>query len=541
MGRAARFGSLGATARGERWFAGAGLCLRLIRGAAMSLKNIKPGTWLLARRIAGLWMVVLAIGLALIGVVLAIYQARSFTLSLMAQTQAQTEHLAEQANRDFEQQLRRGLLQLARHVRGGPDRIWDAGESFPAWFDGLYAWDGEQISIIDPPVAEAEALLAWITERLPALRPLQENGPRRVELAYADMRSCPLVVAWRTTTTRDRKTYVLAARIQTDRLRELVMEPLIDGYDGLELVAAGSDHQPWSQPLYGALRAWAIRPTDAFVQEQRSAVLGQTFAHLGITTLALATVLVAMWVLTRVVRHEAALAEMKANFVADVSHELKTPLSLIRMFGETLQSGRVQSEEKRQEYYDIITRESTRLTGLIDNILDFSRINAGRQVYQLRPTDLAVVVRDTFEAYQAQLEQNGFEHHLTIEPDLPEVLADRNAIAQVLINFINNAIKYSAEERHLVIEVTQDTRRGDRGVLISVHDRGIGIRPEDRAQVLDGFFRAPDGRVREQRGAGLGLALVKHIVDGHGGSLDVESRLVKGSTFRIFLPAVKPA
>jgi len=278
--------------------------------------------------------------------------------------------------------------------------------------------------------------------------------------------------------------------------------------------------------------------SEAFVREQRGAVLRQTLAFLGPTVLSLGTLLVAMWALGKVVKREVALAEMKANFVADVSHELKTPLALIRMFGETLQSGRVLSEEKRQEYYSIIARESTRLTDLIENILDFARIEAGRKDYVLEPTDVGGVVRETYEAYSEHLEHNGFEHHISIEPSLPEVNADRGAITQAVINLINNAIKYSREERYLAIDVTSDTRRDRRGVLISVHDRGIGIRPEDRARLFEGFFRSADGRVRERGGTGLGLALVKHIVDGHGGSLDVESRLVRGSTFRIFLPAV---
>jgi signal transduction histidine kinase len=120
---------------------------------------------------------------------------------------------------------------------------------------------------------------------------------------------------------------------------------------------------------------------------------------------------------------------------------------------------------------------------------------------------------------------------------LPPVDADGDAIAQILVNLIHNAIKYSADERYVGIDVAADVRRGRRGVLISVHDRGIGIRPEDRAHLTDSFFRASDDRVRQRGGTGLGLALVKHIVEAHHGSLDVESRLVKGSTFRVFLPA----
>jgi signal transduction histidine kinase len=201
-------------------------------------------------------------------------------------------------------------------------------------------------------------------------------------------------------------------------------------------------------------------------------------------------------------------------------------------------SGRVPTDEKRHEYYTIIARESDRLTHMINNILDFARIDAGRKRYTFTRTDIAALVQETYEAYGLQLDHEGFEHQLVIGDDLPPVNADRDAIAQAIINLINNAIKYNdGQDKFLGIDVSRETRRGTHGVLISVSDRGIGIRPEDRNQLFTGFYRSADERVRQKRGAGLGLALVKHIADAHGGIVDVESRLVKGSTFRIFLPA----
>jgi len=280
-----------------------------------------------------------------------------------------------------------------------------------------------------------------------------------------------------------------------------------------------------------------FKPTQDFLHTREQTIITHTLLYVGLTVASLVTLLLGMWMLLRLVRREMALAELKANFVADVSHELKTPLALIRLFAETLQSDRVPTDEKRREYLSVILRESTRLTNLINNILDFARIDAGRKEYQLQPTDVAAVVRDAYETYRPQLDHEGFEHRLVVAEPLPRVDADSDAIAQILVNLINNAIKYSGDEKSLTIELTPDTRRGRRGVLISVHDRGIGIRPEDRAHLTEGFFRAGDPRVREQSGTGLGLALVKYIVDSHRGSLDIETRLVKGSTFRVFLPA----
>ena len=503
----------------------------------MPASERSPSTSNLTWRIAGLWMVVLAVGLALVGVVLAIFQARSFTQSLIAQTQAQAQQLADRASDLFERQLVDGLGLFARPMplRGRPAS--ELGSLLPSWFDGVYAWDGRDLSVVAAPTASEPGTGDQLRGLLPAPSPPDSPPQATPELAYVDPASPTAVFGWINTSDANGDSLILATRIRSERVRTNLLEPLVTTYEGLEIRPADTAGPLWYQPLFGAMRFWIISPTEAFASEQRSAILRQTFFHIGVTSLAVTTLLVAMWALARVVRREMALAEMKANFVADVSHELKTPLALIRMFGETLQSGRVSSEEKRQEYYGIITRESTRLTNLIDSILDFARIGAGRKEYRLVPTDMAAVVRDTFEAYRNQLAHDGFEHHLTVDPNLPPVSADRDAIAQALINLINNAVKYSGSERYVAVDVTNDTRRGKRGVLISVHDRGIGIRPEDRARVVEGFFRASDGRVREQGGTGLGLALVKHIVEGHRGSLDIESRLVKGSTFRVFLPA----
>jgi signal transduction histidine kinase len=333
----------------------------------------------------------------------------------------------------------------------------------------------------------------------------------------------------------------VAALVDTAKLRQDIVAPVLKGRPRLELIESAGVNRAWLEPLDEPLRFWSLAPTSAFVAELNRSVRRQITIQALITLLPLAALLGVMWALARVARREMALSQLKSAFVADVSHELKTPLALIRMFGETLLSERVASPDKAREYYAIITRESTRLTHLIDNLLDFSRIDAGRRLYKPRPVDIAQVVRDTYEAYRHELDREHFEHHLRLAENLPPIEADPDAVAQALLNLINNAVKYSEHDKFLSVEVDHETRRGRRGVLISVRDRGIGIRPEDRARLFDGFFRAPDERVRQRRGAGLGLALVKHIVDAHHGSIDVESRLVKGSTFRIFLPEVGPA
>src|SRR5207249_2299704 len=139
----------------------------------------------------------------------------------------------------------------------------------------------------------------------------------------------------------------------------------------------------------------------------------------------------------------------ESDFVANVSHELKTPLALVRLFAETLELGRVPSEDKAQQYYRVINKESQRLTQLINNILDFSRIEAGRKEYRFAPTDVGRIVREVIEAYRFQIEQQGFALEGGIADDLPEVNADKEAIAQALLNLVNNAIKYSRDDKFL--------------------------------------------------------------------------------------------
>ena len=156
----------------------------------------------------------------------------------------------------------------------------------------------------------------------------------------------------------------------------------------------------WSVNLAPLAPFLKLAPTPRFVNLQYGVVWRQTALFIAATALAMVAMLVVVWAMWRVLRREIALSKMKQSFVADVSHELKTPLALIRLFGETLMAGRVPTEEKRQEYYEIITRESTRLTHLINNILDFARIDADRKRYTMQRTDLAAMVRETYEAYQ---------------------------------------------------------------------------------------------------------------------------------------------
>jgi len=255
----------------------------------------------------------------------------------------------------------------------------------------------------------------------------------------------------------------------------------------------------------------------------------QSFLILG----ALSVLMIGGLILTyRSVSKEMALAHLKADFVSNVSHELRTPLALIRLYAETLELGRITTQEKKDEYYRIIRKESERLTALINNILDFSRIEAGRKEYDFRETDIAELVCNTLDAYRYQIEQQGFAFEQSIDSSIPRVRVDREAIARALVNLVNNALKYSANEKFLGVKLY----RVNDLLKLEVVDRGIGITRREQAKIFEKFYRTGDPLVHDTKGSGLGLSLVRRITQAHGGEVQVESTPGKGSKFTLSLP-----
>jgi signal transduction histidine kinase len=267
------------------------------------------------------------------------------------------------------------------------------------------------------------------------------------------------------------------------------------------------------------------------------AAIGERFAHISFLTLAaLSLVLAGGIVLTyRSVTKEMALARLKSDFVSNVSHELRTPLSLIRLYAETLEMGRLNSPEKYQEYYCIIRKESERLTALINNILDFSRIEAGRKEYDFRETDMSELVHNTLDSYRYQLEQSGFQFEEKID-EVPSMRVDREAMARSLLNLVNNALKYSQDRKYIGVNLYRDNG----SVKLEVVDQGIGIPHQEQQKIFEKFYRVGDPLVHNTKGSGLGLSLVRHIVQAHGGEVAVDSSPGQGSKFTIVLPVKGP-
>jgi signal transduction histidine kinase len=262
--------------------------------------------------------------------------------------------------------------------------------------------------------------------------------------------------------------------------------------------------------------------------------LGRTWMHQNFLILGILTLMIiGGLVLTKhIVSKEMALARLKSDFVSNVSHELRTPLALIRLYAETLELKRISTPEKKQEYYRIIRKESERLTALINNILDFSRIEAGRKEYEFRETNIAELVSNTLDSYRYQIEQQGFAFAESIDSDIPAVRVDREAIARALVNLVNNALKYSTDKKFLGVKLYRDNGL----VKLEVSDHGIGITWREQSKIFEKFYRTGDPLVHNTKGSGLGLSLVRHITQAHGGDIAVESTPGKGSKFTMSLP-----
>ena len=349
-----------------------------------------------------------------------------------------------------------------------------------------------------------------------------------------------------------RGTPVLAAiSWNLDVLRRDILPRTVGAVEGPSIVAVvdGDERPVYSRvPLAGAdrvvtvsvgdeLPAWRVALYQPAGMSPRAAARRQITlftAAWGLLLVVIAAGLVATY---RLVRGESQMARLKADFVANVSHDLKTPLSLIRMFAETLEMGRVADEGRRQEYYRVVIRESERLSRLIDNVLDFSRIEGGRQTYDIAPTAVEPLVRDTVESFDYLLAEQGFDVRVEVAADLADVPLDAAAVGQALANLIDNAIKYSGETKSLAVDARIDG--GD--LTLSVTDQGIGIPLGEHQRIFEKFYRVGRSDTQGHRGSGVGLALVRHIAEAHDGRVTLESRPGYGSRFTLWFPLERRA
>lgn len=252
------------------------------------------------------------------------------------------------------------------------------------------------------------------------------------------------------------------------------------------------------------------------------------------------TILTAMLLLTlalaaaviRAIGKEQELASMKAGFISTVSHELRTPLSLIRLHAETLFYDRI-GQDKLHDYYRTILVESERMTGLINNILDFSRMERGKHRIHLEPTDMTALSNKIIESFRFRLEKEGFTFRRDIE-DGVNAKTDSLAFTQIAFNLLDNAIKYGGEAKYVEMLLS---RQGSK-VILCVKDRGMGVPASIKKVIFDEFVRAKEQGVASQRGSGIGLSVAKRLTEKLGGNITVADNKPRGSVFAVELPVV---
>lgn len=279
------------------------------------------------------------------------------------------------------------------------------------------------------------------------------------------------------------------------------------------------------------LYKWRLNVTMASAQSLAEAVARRRVLEMVLVGLSGLVVIAGSVVILVAAARERKLSNLKSDFVANVSHELRTPLSLVRMFGELLQSGRADSEEKRREYLQIIVTESERLAALIENVLDFARVERGKAAYQFVDGDVVQVIGRAVESCRPRAEHGGVVIDVQVVGQVSRLAMDERAVEIAITNLLDNALKYAAGGKRIQIIVEQ---KGGH-VEVRVIDEGPGIAEEEARRIFERFVRGRATRHQRVRGSGIGLSLVKHIAEAHGGRVSVEPGRARGACFRFTL------
>ncbi len=321
---------------------------------------------------------------------------------------------------------------------------------------------------------------------------------------------------------------------------EICIAVLDDTAKPVALSEAGFQAANWKRPFVASEIGEALPHWEAAIYLLNPAKLSESARTLKLTFGLLIAVLVlaigaGSWLIVADLNRQLTLARQKTDFVSNVSHELKTPLTSIRMFSELLAEGRVADPAKQHCYLGIITAESARLTRLINNVLDFARLERGEKKYDFQACDLAAIARETAESYRPHLEANGFRFEVQL-PETPlMVKGDRDALAQVVVNLLSNAEKYSDACKEITMRVEPGSAGGGSASVL-ILDRGMGVPSGAEEKIFEKFYRAHDSLNSGIQGSGLGLTLARQIAQAHGGDIFYSSREGGGSCFSLRLP-----
>ena len=453
---------------------------------------------------------------------------------LPAELRARNARLAVLEQQQRTDDLQRDAAALKRDLHAGRWRLTRAAYEFHAaevcrWIDCEQNSDTTEVVARQTLAAGAEWLwngrfalagdgheLTWLDEQ-PVLAVWHRSAERTVALVGG---SIHLTRDWLDALAPTLRRQNVRAAFSDVNGNQLTA-PIDSEQELLATRAVADTRLPWS------LHVISADPLADFAQlgERRRLML------LGLLTLAL-FIAVGLYAVLRGVSRELEVARLQSDFVAAVSHEFRTPLTSLRQLAEMLSSGRVASDERRVQYYGIMERESGRLHRLVEGLLDFGRMEAGALEFnweRVTPSDL---VRSVVTEFEAELGESGYHVELSAETTAPAVRADCEALGRAVWNLLDNAVKYSRDSTTVRVDVTRDAGR----VAIAVSDEGVGIPAAEQDAIFEKFIRGSGADGRGTKGTGIGLAMVKHIVEAHGGEVRVKSQVGQGSTFTILLP-----
>jgi len=441
--------------------------------------------------------------------------------------------------------VREKVLSILEDLRAHPTSP-DPAEKILEYVDALIEEEAE--------AERTRELAAGLDVFLPALSlGASQIPPGEIDVVHGIVEGRPVELVYWTPPNRESANLVAGFSVNLAALASVVgtrlipkadtgREPLLSLVDAEGLLVTGLPPHGESPPLAsvrmtGLVPGWELQARELNPGQIERAARRYLALNLALLGFVAAAISLSVWFTARSLAQEVELGRLKSGFVSSVSHELKTPLSLIRLYNDTLFMNRVADPDKKAKYHEVIGRECDRLSRLIDRVLDFSRAEIGRRKYDLRDEDLASLVESAIEI----CEPEAMVKDISIDADglsrrVP-VRADADALVQALENIIDNAIKYSPRQSRVQVVLNTD----DNQASISVSDSGIGIDPTEHGRIFEEFYRAARPEVRTIRGSGLGLALVRHTVERHGGSVGVTSSVGKGSTFNVTLPLAKEA
>ncbi len=314
-------------------------------------------------------------------------------------------------------------------------------------------------------------------------------------------------------------------------------------YDNLNRVVYGqssSQKTPFVVSDFGAFsNGWKLELYFDHADPFQVAADHQRMVYIWSSVLVIGLMMGLVFLVGREILHQARLNTMKNNFVATVTHELKTPLSSMRLLVDTLLEGNYTNQQQCREYLELISRENHRLSRMIDSFLTFSRMERGKQVFDFASVSPADIASAAVEAVQTKLNANHCGFSVTVSPELPTIYADKDAMVTAVINLLDNACKYSGDNKQIELNVYRDSGQSKNGcVCFAVKDNGIGMTRRQIRRIFDKFYQVDSSLARRAEGCGLGLSIVKYIVDAHKGTVEVESKVGSGSVFIIKIPIV---